>query len=139
MMNSFETLIGRKLIDAEPESLIYSINNAPFVLLSHDIQSDPIFNYANNAGLTLFEYTWQEFIGIPSRLSAEALNREERQKLLAMVNEHKYIDQYSGVRISKTGKRFLIKNAIVWNVYDNAGAYYGQAAMFNEWTYLQKH
>jgi len=48
--------------------------------------------------------------------------------LLAEVTEQGYIDHYEGVRLSKTGKRFLIKNAVVWNLLDDDGGYKGQAA-----------
>jgi hypothetical protein len=47
-----------------------------------------------------------------------------------------FISDYSGVRISRTGRRFIIQNAILWNVYDEEGAYRGQAAFFKEWTFL---
>jgi hypothetical protein len=37
------------------------------------------------------------------------------------------------VRISSTGKRFLIKEAIVWNLVDDKGDYQGQAAAFSKY------
>lgn len=43
-----------------------------------------------------------------------------------------YIDDYKGVRISSTGKRFLIKQCIVWEVFDAAGVRRGQAATFDD-------
>ena len=43
-----------------------------------------------------------------------------------------YIDDYQGVRISSTGKRFMIRNCVVWEVYDAAGVRRGQAATFDE-------
>ena len=52
------------------------------------------------------------------------------------VSAHGYIDDYVGVRISASGKRFLIEDAIVWNLIDGQGAYHGQAAVFKKWTYL---
>ena len=137
LLNSFEQLLKRKLLETKPQTLVEQINNAPFVLLSHDTQADPVFNFANKKGLTLFEYNWEEFTSTPSRFSAEAFNREERQRLLTLVNKQGYIDHYSGVRISKSGKRFLINNAIVWNIYDENGDYYGQAAVFDNWQYLK--
>ena len=38
--------------------------------------------------------------------------------------------------VSKTGRRFLIENATVWNLLDEAGAPYGQAATFSGWKYV---
>ncbi len=51
------------------------------------------------------------------------------------VTENGYTNNYSGVRVSSTGKRFLIEDATIWNVLDNAGTYHGQAAMFKTWVY----
>jgi hypothetical protein len=44
-----------------------------------------------------------------------------------------YVDDYRGVRISSSGKRFLIEEAIVWNLVDAAGNRVGQAATFSQW------
>jgi hypothetical protein len=73
---------------------------------------------------------------MPSRLSAEPVNQQERERLLAKVTAQGFIDDYAGVRISKTGKRFLIQGAVVWNVVDEHGVYHGQAAWFKDWTWL---
>jgi MEKHLA domain len=109
---------------------------APFVLVSHGTQADPVLNYGNRAALALWEMSWEELTRTPSRLTAEAPNREERARLLAAVTAHGFIDDYSGVRISKTGRRFTISRATVWNLLDEAGKFYGQAAMFAEWKFL---
>lgn len=47
-----------------------------------------------------------------------------------------YLDDYRGVRISHSGRRFLIEQAVVWNVIDPAGHRQGQAATFSRWTFL---
>ena len=44
-----------------------------------------------------------------------------------------FTDRYTGVRISSTGARFLIKDAFVWNVLDAHGVRIGQAATFDAW------
>jgi hypothetical protein len=67
-------------------------------------------------------------------LSAEPLNREERQRLLDAVSKRGYIDDYAGVRVSRTGRRFQIAAATVWNVMDENGQRHGQAATFERWT-----
>ena len=41
-----------------------------------------------------------------------------------------------GVRISRTGRRFLVEQAVVWNVLDGHGTRRGQAATFSRWTAL---
>jgi hypothetical protein len=109
---------------------------APFAVVSHDTASDPIFNYANLKALELFDLSWEAFTRLPSRLSAEPVNQAERDRLLAEVTEKGYIDHYEGVRISSSGKRFLIKNAIVWNITDENECYKGQVARFDQWVFL---
>jgi len=95
-----------------------------------------VLNYGNAAALALWEMSWDEFTRTPSRLTAEAPNREERMRLLAAVTERGFIDDYSGVRISKTDRRFRIVQATVWNLLDERGIYAGQAAMFSRWEFL---
>jgi hypothetical protein len=40
------------------------------------------------------------------------------------------------VRISKTGQRFSIGQAIIWRVFDGEGNICGQAATFDRWKHL---
>ena len=62
--------------------------------------------------------------------------KEERDALLKRVSEQGFIDDYQGVRISNTGKRFLIEDAVVWNVIDSAGKFRGQATALYKWSPL---
>jgi hypothetical protein len=129
---------GRKLLpgDFPVAELAERIFHAPFVVVSHGTESDPVLNYGNAAALALWEMSWEELTRTPSRLTAEAPNRKERAKLLATVARLGFLDDYSGVRISKTGKRFRISRATVWNLISENGALCGQAAMFDEWKFL---
>ncbi|WP_299005395.1 MEKHLA domain-containing protein [uncultured Shewanella sp.] len=138
MLSSFKRLTGKDLlpIKASSQPLIEVLDQAPFAILSHGTEADPIFNFANRFALSLFEYSWHDFIQQPSRYSAEALLQEERDALLEQVTRQGFIDQYRGVRISATGKRFMINNAIVWNIIDEQGYYHGQGAMFKDYTLL---
>ena len=136
--NSFQQLLGYPLLaaDFDINSLAEHLFKAPFVLLSHNADADPLFNYANAKALELFELSWQELIALPSRLSAEPCNRTERDRLLTQVTAQGFINDYHGVRISKTGKRFQIRNVKVWNLTDSSGIYQGQAACYSDWTFL---
>jgi hypothetical protein len=138
LLDSFRHWTGTDLVQQEqsPREQARALFYAPFVVLSHDSGSDPLLNYANEAGLHLFEVTWEELIALPSRLTAEPLHREQRARLLARVTQHGYIEDYTGVRISRSGRRFLIEQATVWNVRDEQGAPYGQAATFSRWRFL---
>jgi len=138
LITGYHHWTGRELVDSMPSpgELARALYEAPFVVASHGVESDPVFNYANRAALALFEATWQEFTSMPSRLSAEPVARAERDTLLARVTAHGFIDDYSGVRVSTHGRRFRIARATVWNVVDANGVPRGQAVMFRDWEYL---
>jgi hypothetical protein len=138
LMRSFRCWTGRDLLPGifNPAGLSRYVFEAPFVLVSHGKENDPVLNYGNQAALALWEMSWDEFTRTPSRLTAEAPNREERAKLLEIVTACGFIDDYSGIRISKTGKRFQITRATVWNLVSETGESRGQAAMFGEWKFL---
>jgi len=109
---------------------------APYVLLAHNATTDPIFQYSNKKGLELFEMSWDEFTRLHSKYSAEPQNRRERELLLNDVLLKGYADNYSGVRISKTGRKFKINAATVWNIMDENNEKKGQAALFRDYTYI---
>ncbi len=137
LLDSYQRLLQRDLLQAEDRwDWGRQIFSADFVLLSHNTDPDPLFNYANRVALQLFEFSWEELIGLPSRLSAEPVNQLERERLLAKVTAQGFIDDYAGVRISKTGRRFQIQGAVVWSVHDEAGVFRGQAAWFKDWVWL---
>lgn len=108
------------------------------VVLAHDTAVDPVFFYGNLAAQHLFELNWNELVQLPSRFSAEPVARDERQRLLDLVTSQGFIDNYSGVRIAKSGKRFLIKHATVWNLRGKEGQVLGQAAAFDHWVEMSK-
>jgi hypothetical protein len=80
-----------------------------------------------------FEYSWDEFVGLPSRLSAGAQAREERRVFLDAVRLRGYADDYRGLRIAKSGRRFWIEDATVWNLVSPESALVGQAALIRRW------
>lgn len=107
-------------------------------VLAHSTAVDPLFIYANKAAQSLFEYDWDEIVGLPSRLSAEAPNRAERQRLLDAVTRYGFATGYSGVRITKSGRRFRIEDGILWQLRDASGTIHGVAATFSHWTFLKE-
>ena len=143
LLDSYAGWLKRELIDragtieAQSERLYV----ARFVVASHTNPStgsgqgaeDPILNYGNRQALALWEGTWEEFTGIPSRLTAEPVNQPERARMLEQVAPRGFITDYQGIRISRTGRRFLVQQATVWNILDDHGAVQGQAATFSHW------
>ncbi len=138
LARSFKKWTGRDLLpgDFSTTELAERIFDAPFAVVSHGTQADPILNYGNAKALGLWEMTWEEFTRTPSRLTAEAPRREERARLLETVTRNGFIDDYSGIRISKSGRRFEIFRATVWNLVSETGEPCGQAATFSEWKFL---
>lgn len=121
---------------ADPVQAATALYYAPFALLSHGAQADPILNYGNQTALVLWDRSWDDFTTMPSRLTAEPEVREGRSQLLAQAKQQGYLTDYEGVRISKTGQRFLIRKAMIWRVFDAAGQVQGQAAAFQDWQRL---
>lgn len=138
IVRSLKHWTGRDLLAENLSSvgLAEKVFHAPFVLVSHGTETDPVLNYGNAAALALWEMPWEKFTRTPSRLTAEAPNREERARLLAAVTAHGFIDDYSGIRVSSNGRRFRIAQATVWNLLDECGNPAGQAAFFSRWEFI---
>lgn len=137
LLNSYRHCTGRELIDrSTPEADRMALWHAPRVVACHDTQPEPVFQYGNRMALRLWELPLERFLGMPSRQTAEPIHRAERQRLLERTREQGYVDDYHGVRISSTGKRFMIEQALLWTVLDATGLVIGQAATFDRWTPL---
>lgn len=126
---SHARLLGHPLVDCGDDP-VAALWLSPLAILAHDTRPDPVFFFGNRAALSAFETNVEDFLRMPSRLSAEAPLREERQALLDRVTARGFIDDYAGIRISAKGRRFRIENAVVWNLVDEAGVRHGQAAAF---------
>ena len=132
MNGSYTRLLGESLVKAgQNASWLYE--QAPFALLAHNTDPDPRFIYANCTAQKCFEYSWEEFLQLPSRLSAQAPAQLERQRQLEQVSRNGYIRDYRGVRISRSGRLFLIENAVIWQLLDEHGISHGQAARIDSW------
>ena len=140
IVDSHRRIVGRPLVDerlAPAAQAEWLDTDAPFGLLAHDTQPDPRFIYANLAALSCFEYPDDELIGLPSRLTAELPDRDERQGLLDAVARDSFVDGYRGLRIAKSGRRFWIEDVTVWMMIDAGGKTHGQAAVYRRWRDFQ--
>jgi PAS domain S-box-containing protein len=115
--------------EANASQLLY---NAPKPILSHNgyptATNDPLFVYANLAAQKQFGYTLDEFIGMPSRLSAPPADRQERKEFLVSSRFSGFADGYTGTRIRKDGSLFTLQNTSLWSLMDEDGNVIGQAA-----------
>ncbi|RZT41716.1 MEKHLA domain-containing protein [Cupriavidus agavae] len=132
LTGSYERLLGKPLVpgDLSPTAAAaWLYEEAPFAILAHNTAPDPVFVYGNKAAQRRFGYDWDEITALPSRLSAEAPNREERQRFLERVQRLGYEAGYQGVRITKSGHRFMIEEATLWQMIDADGVLHGQAVI----------
>ncbi len=138
LLNSYARVLHTELIprDGTPEEQSQRLFEAPFIVVSHGTQPDPVLNYGNQTALTLWEMDLSTFTQTPSRYTAEPMHRDERARLLERTTRDGYVDDYSGIRISSSGKRFRIDQAIVWNLTDENQKPIGQAATFSNWVPL---
>lgn len=138
LINSYRKLVNKDLIPISDNALenSFQLFHAPFILVSHGIEKDPIFNYANEKALKTWEMKWEEFVGLPSRFSVEKVETDDREKLLAEAQVKGYVSNYLGIRITKSGKRFKIIDTILYNLTNEEGNYKGQAAVIPIWEFI---
>jgi MEKHLA domain len=138
LLNSFQYWTGQPLLppDASPALQAKTLFTAPFVVVSHGSEADPIFNYGNAQALALWQFDWDTFTQLPSRQSAAPIAQAERAQLLAEAKAKGYISNYRGIRINRAGQRFAIANVILWAVLDDNQQAIGQAATFDQWEFI---
>lgn len=137
--DSYRRWTGKNLLERsfDADDGFNTLFHAPFVILSHGTENDPILNFGSKAALELWEMDWETFTRTPSRLTAEPMERSERAAFLQAVSDNGYVDHYTGIRISRSGRRFYILQATVWNLVDEKGSPRGQAAAFREYRYIE--
>ncbi len=136
LLLSYRRLIGRDPPFLPPkgaDGARWVYEDAPVCVLAHNTDPDPRFIYANMTAQRLFEYSWDKFVTLSSRLSAEAPDRAERQRLLDAVDRNGFAAGYSGIRIAQSGRRFLIEDGVLWQLRAQDGTLRGVAATFAKW------
>ncbi len=135
ILNSYQKLLGKELMlrTGTPQTEAKDLYDLPYVVLTHNTDADPLYNYGNEIALKIWEMDWETLLQTPSRTTTQPLLREEREKLMAETTSKGYITDYQGVRISKKGTKYQIDDITVWNLEDTQGNYCGQAATFSQW------
>jgi len=139
VLDSYRYWLGEDLLlqsgnDLENARMLFEL---PRVVVAHGMETDPILCFCNRTALDLWEMELEEFLMTPSRLTAEPVHRTERDRLLQRTASQGYVKDYRGVRISRTGRRFWIEQATVWNLRTEQDEVVGQAATFAEWRMLE--
>ena len=88
LLHSHQQAFGRPLAAAVQE-----LFSADLVVLAHDGSSDPCLTYANAAALQLWERPWGAMVGMPSRLTAEAQERQSRSLALQQALQQRAIER----------------------------------------------
>ena len=138
ILSSYRRWLGRDLLPPQEDPLqrADALFLAPFVVAASNDEADPILVYGNRRALDLWELPWEEFTRTPARKTAEPMERAARESFLERVRKDGHVEDYAGIRVSNTGRRFRIRRATVWNLLDGKGRYCGQAAAFSRWEYL---
>lgn len=121
---------------ANPRLAAQELFAADRAVLAHDGAADPRLIYANSSALRLWRRRWEEMVGLPSRLTAEQAERQERAQALARAQQHEALQGYGGIRVDSAGRRFRIEGARLWTLRDGQGQTQGQAASFGSWWWL---
>ena len=75
LLDSYHRWTNRELLErTSPEEELLALWNSPLVIVSHGTQADPAFVYGNHRALKLWEMSLDQFLGMPSRLTAEPLH-----------------------------------------------------------------
>ena len=64
------------------------------------------------------------------------VSQAARDALMAKVTAQGFVDDYPSIRVSASGRRFVIEQTTIWNLVDDQGHYQGHAAKFDHWTYV---
>jgi hypothetical protein len=133
LLGSYEHWLGIPLCAAD------ALFDAPFAVLAHGVESPPILWYGNRTALDLWDMDFEAFTRMPSHLTAEPDLRDARAALLREVSTQGFSSGYRGIRVSRSGRRFEIDRATVWNILDESGQRIGQAATFDRWSWLDAY
>lgn len=140
ILASHQSLFGRPLLVGSDTLTARQVAQKLFgampVVLAHDGGDDPRLIYANAAALRLWDRSWTSMVGMPSRLTAEPIERHARQVSLDQARQHGAIANYAGTRVNSHGRRFHIEGARLWNLQASSGQPLGQAACFESWWWL---
>lgn len=139
ILESYARLMRRPLLAPTDDALAgaRALYEAPIAVLSHGTGTDPILNYGNRTALELWETSIETLTTTPSRLTAEPMARDARDKIMSEVTRAGFVTGYSGVRITATGKRFRIENVMIFNLAQADGTFAGQAATFDRWSAIE--
>ncbi|MES2473406.1 MAG: MEKHLA domain-containing protein [Pseudomonadota bacterium] len=133
VLASHARVTGRPLLPGLGGHEVWSGN---FALLTHRGDPQAMLNYGNKRALDLWECDWNQFIATPSSATAPAEGRAARETMMQQVIQNGFVTGYSGQRISRTGRPFLIQDVTIWRLMEENGEGSGVAAFFRRYQRL---
>ncbi|KAK9812015.1 hypothetical protein WJX73_009002 [Symbiochloris irregularis] len=138
LIENYRRAVGRPMMEGNDiMTLAKDLYEAPFALLFHDafVSEEPQFMYANQTALDLFQSSWEELIGTPSKESASQDAQPGRQQLLDETAEKGFIHISNARRRGRQGREFDIVEAELFNVEGPDGNKVGQATVIHHWKF----
>lgn len=131
ILDSFRRSVGRDLVarSGDPADDANRLFELPQAVLAHDASTQPLLDWVNAAAAAAFDATPEILIGRPSSATAPPDATADRRQLFEILARRGFVTGYSGVRISLTGRRFIIDDVIVFALADAAGHPAGHAAV----------
>jgi PAS domain-containing protein len=131
ILDSFRRCVGRDLVgrSGDPADDARRLFDLPQAVLAHDTSPAPLLDWANLAAARAFDATPETLLGRPSADTAPADATADRRQLFEALARDGFVTGYSGVRVSLTGRRFIIDDVTVFEVTDAAGRPAGHAAV----------
>ena len=133
ILASHACVTGRPLLPSLSGRDIWS---GDFALLTHRGDPQAMLNYGNKFALDLWECDWDQFTATPSSATAPEEGRAAREAMMQQVIQNGFVTGYSGRRISRTGRLFLIQDVTIWRLLEESGESFGVAAFFRRYQRL---
>jgi hypothetical protein len=131
--DSLQRCHGVSLFEATNTSTIAQLHaHDRFAILSHGVQDDPIYCYANHGALQTFRWSADEFYALPSRYSApDGAARRVRHAIVQESVSDEFRVLPPSVRQTKDGDLWRITGIWLWNVYNDERQRVGQTALYD--------
>ncbi len=141
LLVSYRQAFGHHLLSVEKsQSSLRLLSQELFAfsnpVMAHDSSQENLINYANSSALQLWACKWDQLVGKPSCLTAPVDQRKSRAFVLENALRRGSAVGYSGIRVDRLGRKFLIYNALIWTIWNENGDALGQAASFSNWDFI---
>ncbi|KAK9818135.1 hypothetical protein WJX72_007683 [[Myrmecia] bisecta] len=141
LVESYRRQVGKPIMeDVEIADAAKTLFEAPFAVFSHNrgaTEGPAKYTYANQAGLDLFETSWDEFVGTESsKTTANDVDLQaDREGLIESIAAAGKARKWQGKRQSLKGRPVWIEDGLLWNIEGPSGKTLGQATIINAWEF----